>query len=111
MEGVKVSLVYGYKNGTVYVSGRARGADIDLGETLRDALGQIGSAGGHADMAGAQLPLGILEEVGNDSTESLTEVVRGIVSGRFFETLGTAPAPGVGDADELTLEFPLDEQT
>ncbi|WP_224269517.1 DHH family phosphoesterase [Haloprofundus salinisoli] len=111
MEGVQVSVVYGYRDGTVYVSGRARGADIDLGETLRDALGQIGSAGGHADMAGAQLPLGILEDVGDDAKESLTEVVRGIVSGRFFETLDTAPAPGVADAEGLTLEFPLDERT
>ncbi|WP_224447116.1 DHH family phosphoesterase [Haloprofundus salilacus] len=111
MEGVQVSLVYGYKDGTVYVSGRARGSDIDLGETLRDALGQIGSAGGHADMAGAQLPLGILEDVGDDAKESLTDVVRGIVSGRFFETLDTAPAPEVSDAEALALEFPLEDRT
>ncbi|WP_224337094.1 DHH family phosphoesterase [Haloprofundus halobius] len=111
MEGVQVSLVYGYKDGTVYVSGRARGADVDLGETLRDALGQIGSAGGHADMAGAQLPLGILEDVDDDSKESLTDIVRGIVSGRFFETLGSAPSVGVGDAEELALEFPPDDRT
>ncbi|QCJ47903.1 MULTISPECIES: DHH family phosphoesterase [Haloprofundus] len=110
MEGVEVSLVYGFEGGTVYVSGRARGTDIDLGETLRDALGQIGSAGGHADMAGAQLPLGILENVEDDAKEPLTEVVRGIVSGRFFETLDTAPSLGVGDTEELTLEFPIDER-
>ncbi|MFB6177976.1 MAG: DHH family phosphoesterase, partial [Halobaculum sp.] len=35
MDGVTVAVVYGYQDGTVYVSGRARGADVDLGETLR----------------------------------------------------------------------------
>ncbi|PSP53762.1 DHH family phosphoesterase, partial [Halobacteriales archaeon QH_7_68_42] len=58
IEDVTTTFVYGISEGTVYVSARARNADIDLGETLRDAFGQIGSAGGHADMAGAQLSLG-----------------------------------------------------
>ena len=103
MEGVTTTLVYGYRDATVYVSGRARGADIDLGETLREALDQIGSAGGHADMAGAQIPLGILSEVDSDSRETLTDVVRDIIAGRFFETLETAPRtvtvdPGVASA-------------
>ncbi|MFC6786206.1 DHH family phosphoesterase [Halobaculum halobium] len=91
MEGVDTTLVYGYRDGVVYASGRARGADLDLGETLRDALDQMGSAGGHADMAGAQLSLGILADVGDDSAESLTEIVRDTVAGRFFETLEDAP--------------------
>ncbi|ESP88520.1 DHH family phosphoesterase [Candidatus Halobonum tyrrellensis] len=98
MEGVTTTLVYGYRDATVYVSGRTRGADIDLGETLRDALDQIGSAGGHADMAGAQVPLGILSEVDEASKETLTDVVRDIIAGRFFETLETAPRPPAFDS-------------
>jgi nanoRNase/pAp phosphatase (c-di-AMP/oligoRNAs hydrolase) len=57
MEGVSTTVVYGMMEGTIYVSGRARGTDLDLGETLRDAFDQIGSAGGHADMAGAQIQM------------------------------------------------------
>jgi nanoRNase/pAp phosphatase (c-di-AMP/oligoRNAs hydrolase) len=57
MEGVSTTVVYGVMEGTIYVSGRARGTDLDLGETLRDAFDQIGSAGGHADMAGAQIQM------------------------------------------------------
>ncbi|SDY35444.1 DHH family phosphoesterase [Halopenitus persicus] len=101
MEGVTVTFVYGFLDGTIYASARARGADVDLGETLRDALGQIGSAGGHADMAGAQIPLGILGAVEDDSAASLTDVVRESISGRFFETIADAPAPPTADV-ELT---------
>ena len=105
MEGVRTTVVYGYMDGTVYLSGRARGAKLDLGETLRDALGQIGSAGGHADMAGAQIPLGILSDVSDDSKQTLTDVVRDIVAGRFFEALEDAPgAPDARRDGEFTRE-------
>ena len=57
LEGVQATVVYGLIDGVIYVSGRARGTDLDLGETLRSAFDQIGSAGGHADMAGAQIPV------------------------------------------------------
>ncbi|MFB6219903.1 MAG: DHHA1 domain-containing protein [Halolamina sp.] len=101
MEGVTTTLVYGFMDDTIYVSGRSRGADLDLGETLRDAFGAIGDAGGHADMAGAQIPLGILGDVGPEMTGSLTEVVREVVEDRFFEALGDAPsAPNPEDAIE-----------
>lgn len=105
MDGVNTTLVYGYRDGVVYASGRTRGADIDLGETLRDALDQIGSAGGHADMAGAQIPLGILGDVGEDSTESLTGIVRDTVAGRFFETLEDAPTAPTKSTDQA-VSFP-----
>ncbi len=105
MEGVDTTLVYGFRDGVVYASGRARGAGIDLGETLRDALDQIGSAGGHADMAGAQIPLGILGDVEEGSKESLTEIVRDIIAGRFFETLEDAPAAPLRSSERV-VAFP-----
>ncbi len=108
MEGVNTTLVYGYRDGVVYVSGRTRGADVDLGETLRDALDQIGSAGGHADMAGAQVPLGILADVEDGSKETLTDVVRDIIAGRFFETLEDAPAAPTPAADRA-VTFPEED--
>jgi len=91
MDGITTVLVYGYTDDTIYVSGRTRGAPIDLGEILRDALDQIGSAGGHANMAGAQLPLGILSEV--DEHEELTDVVHELVAERFFAALESATEP------------------
>ncbi|WP_336023039.1 DHH family phosphoesterase [Halobellus salinisoli] len=110
MEGVRIAVVYGFKDGTVYVSGRARGTDVDLGETLRDALDAIGSAGGHADMAGAQIPLGILAEADEDSDAELATIVTDVIAGRFFETLDDATTLlDVGDeGTEWTYESPFE---
>lgn len=91
MEGISTVLVYGYTNDMIYVSGRTRGTTVDLGETLREALDQIGSAGGHANMAGAQLPLGILSDV--DETEAPTDIVHELVAERFFAALEETPPP------------------
>ncbi|EMA09117.1 nanoRNase/pAp phosphatase, hydrolyzes c-di-AMP and oligoRNAs [Haloarcula vallismortis] len=85
LEGVQATMVYGVVEGTIYASARARGADIDLGEALRDAFGQIGSAGGHADMAGAQIDVGMITV--DDREESLEEIVRSIVSDRFLDAI------------------------
>ena len=92
MEGVETVIVFGYDEETIYVSGRTRGSAVDLGETLREALGQVGSAGGHATMAGAQVPMGMLEAV--EEWETLSVVVHDTIAGRFFEALDTAPKPG-----------------
>jgi nanoRNase/pAp phosphatase (c-di-AMP/oligoRNAs hydrolase) len=109
MDGVTVAVVYGYRDGTVYVSGRARGADVDLGETLRDAFGEIGSAGGHADMAGAQLELGILGETDDDG--QLREVLESVVSERVFETLTPTTGPtGADDAWDGIVELEETEE-
>lgn len=98
LENISVALTFGFTETTVYVSARSRGTDTDIGETLREALGKIGSAGGHADMAGAQLPLGILSEM-NDADESLTDVVSAVVTDRVFAELEDAPVtPEYDDA-------------
>ncbi|ADJ15711.1 DHH family phosphoesterase [Halalkalicoccus jeotgali] len=94
MEGVVATLVYGFVDGTIYISARARGSELDIGETLREAFDQIGSAGGHAGMAGAQIPLGFLGEETENDDELLTEIVREVIDERFFETLS---AYGRGD--------------
>ncbi|WP_327051635.1 DHH family phosphoesterase [Halomicrococcus gelatinilyticus] len=91
MEDVTTTLVFGFIDSTVYVSARARGTDVDLGETVRAAFGRIGSAGGHADMAGAQIPLGLLGEVEEEAEESLSDIVGDLVTERFFETMRSRP--------------------
>ncbi|MFO7926048.1 MAG: DHH family phosphoesterase [Halobacteriota archaeon] len=92
MDSITTTLVFGYTEDTVFASARARGAERDLGEILRDAFGQIGSAGGHADMAGAQVPVGIL----TDETEAdeRGDVIADVITDRFFEALGIVPDYG-----------------
>jgi nanoRNase/pAp phosphatase (c-di-AMP/oligoRNAs hydrolase) len=89
MEDITVTLVFGYTDETVFVSARSRGTDIDLGEVIRDAFAQIGSAGGHADMAGAQIPVGMLTEEATDDERG--EIIAEVVSERFLEALGVTP--------------------
>lgn len=88
MEGVNACLVYGSDEETIYASARARGIELDIGEALREAFGQIGSAGGHADMAGAQIPVGTLVEAGEPNPH---DQIREVIADRFFETLGVSP--------------------
>ncbi|WP_254543681.1 DHH family phosphoesterase [Halomarina pelagica] len=91
MEDVTTTLVYGIQDGTIYASARTRGADLDVGETLREAFSPIGEAGGHADMAGAQIPLGLLGSVEEDSDEELRGIIEDVITDRFFETLRSRP--------------------
>jgi len=84
MEGVAATMVYGYTDDTIYVSARSQG-DVDLGAVLRVAFDGLGSAGGHAEMAGAQIPLGVFAEMADE--EDLRSVVAGAVTPRFFEAL------------------------
>jgi nanoRNase/pAp phosphatase (c-di-AMP/oligoRNAs hydrolase) len=88
LEGIDTTLVYGAIDEVIYASARSRGTAIDIGEALRDAFGQIGSAGGHADMAGAQIPVGALVEEGEEDPE---QRICEVVTGRFFETLDVQP--------------------
>ncbi|PSQ12432.1 DHH family phosphoesterase [Halobacteriales archaeon QS_7_68_65] len=88
IEDVRTTLVYGIIDGTIYCSGRTRGGGIDIGETLRDAFDRIGSAGGHADMAGAQLPLGLL---GDADETALSGIVHDVINDRFFAAIESRP--------------------
>ena len=87
MEGIGTVFVYGIMNGTVFASARSRSSNVDLGETLRVAFDAIGSAGGHADMAGAQIPLGVIEHAMDDETVDVEAVVWDVVTDRFLEAL------------------------
>jgi len=104
LEGVATTFVFGIMNDTVYVSARARGAEFDLGETLRIAFDRIGSAGGHTDMAGAQLPLGMLAD--SDDRDALESIVRDVVVERFYDALDSMPSTSpMVDTDEVELSF------
>jgi len=89
LEGISTTLVFGYTDESVFVSARSRNDAVDLGETLREAFGAVGSAGGHADMAGAQLSVGMLLEGSDD--ENRGSVIEEVVVERFFEARADDP--------------------
>lgn len=89
MEDVTIALVYGLDDGVVYASARARRppAKFDLSTVIRDAFAQIGSAGGHEEMAGAQIPIGYLGSEVSDDDAGLGHIVTEIVEDRFFDAV------------------------
>lgn len=98
MEDVTVTFVCGIHSGTIYCSGRARGAYLDLGETFRRAFDHIGSAGGHAEMAGAQIPVGMLVE---DADTDPLAAIEEIITRQFLEAV-TESVPTVVDPESST---------
>ena len=84
LEDVLTTLVFGYTDETVFASARSRDGRLDIGAVLRESFGQIGSAGGHADMAGAQIPLGMLVA---DEEPDPGAVIEDVVVGAFLEVL------------------------
>ncbi|MFC4544608.1 DHH family phosphoesterase [Halosolutus amylolyticus] len=115
MEGVETTLVFGFMDEMAFLSARSRAGDVDLGETLRDAFDQIGSAGGHADMAGAQLEIGILASAdGEREVDSIVSVVEEVIANRFFEAIRTQPGIPVGTytrTSEWLFTMDEDEET
>ena len=102
LEGITTTLVFGIHDGTVYCSGRARGSDIDLGETLRRAFDHIGSAGGHDNMAGAQIPVGMLVSPDESNPE---QIIAEVITNEFLETLERLTPLGV---DQFVPDSPGD---
>jgi nanoRNase/pAp phosphatase (c-di-AMP/oligoRNAs hydrolase) len=88
MESISTVFVYGLMNDTIFASARSRAPDLDLGEALRMAFDPIGSAGGHADMAGAQIPLGVIGHRDDEEELDVERVVWDLVTDRFLDALG-----------------------
>jgi len=97
LEGVTTTVVSGIVDDTVHISARSRADDLDLGEVVRDAFDPIGSAGGHADMAGAQLSLGVFGDLGE--AEALGSLVESAVVERVLGTIDTGTVSAELDPD------------
>lgn len=86
LEGVSTVVVYGIVKDMVYVSARNKDVRINIGEVLKKAFQDVGSAGGHAHAAGAQIPLGIFGEVTDKDT--LAKLISDAVKRRFLSAVG-----------------------
>ena len=84
-EGVQTTLVYGICGNAVCVSARTNDIAIHLGQTLKQAYGEIGSAGGHARMAGAMIPIKAIKAA---SKKVLKRAIDRQVGRKFFEVVG-----------------------
>jgi nanoRNase/pAp phosphatase (c-di-AMP/oligoRNAs hydrolase) len=59
LEGVTAAVVYGVRNGVLYLSGRSRDDRVHMGRAIESALADLPGAdgGGHARMGGGQIPV------------------------------------------------------
>ncbi|WP_254525519.1 DHH family phosphoesterase [Natrinema caseinilyticum] len=86
LEGVDTVLVEGVVDDTVRISARSIDPRINVGDVLKRAFDDVGSAGGHQDMAGGRLRLGIFADSIADD-DSLLETLFDDIARRFFDAL------------------------
>ncbi|WP_254546248.1 DHH family phosphoesterase [Halomarina pelagica] len=87
LEGVTTTVVFGVVDDTVHVSARSRDPRVHIGDVLRRTFDDVGSAGGHKDMAGGTLPLGLFSVLAAESDE-LCALVGETITDRIFDALG-----------------------
>ncbi|MXV60732.1 bifunctional oligoribonuclease/PAP phosphatase NrnA [Natronorubrum sp. JWXQ-INN-674] len=86
LEGVDTVLVYGIVEDAIRLSARSIDPRIHIGETLQAGFDELGQVGGHHDMAGGRIELGLFADDADDA-EELLEFVGGRLSRRFFDAL------------------------
>lgn len=85
LEGVATVLCFGVVDNQIQVSARSKDSRVNLGQVLQESFGKE-NAGGHAQAAGAQIPLGIMSGV--DDRDELLGLVDSVVTKQFFTTVG-----------------------
>ncbi len=85
LEGITTTLVFGLGEDRIYVSGRSRDDRVNIGKVMQDAFGED-KAGGHATLAGAQIPLGVFS--GTKDKQTLLKLAEEAVVKRFLSVVG-----------------------
>jgi len=86
LEGVNTALVYGITDTSIVISARNRDIRLHVGNALAEAFGDMGDAGGHPNMAAANLPLHYFGHVG-DKTALLDIAIEPILQ-KFKNLVG-----------------------
>lgn len=86
LEGVSTTVVFGTLEDEVHLSARTSNTQLDIGNLMEDTFDGVGSAGGHRDMAGGQVPLGLLGDI-TDSEEVAVELINQSITRKLFDAL------------------------
>ena len=87
LEGVETAVVFGIVDDTVQLSARTSDSRVHIGNALGSAFDDVGSAGGHREMGGGEIPLGIFADYDLDD-EVFLGIVEHVVTRRLSATLG-----------------------
>jgi len=86
LEGVSTAVVYGVVDDAIQLSARSTDDRRHIGDELAAVFEGVGSAGGHREMAGARIPLGLFADY--DADEGLVDVVEDAMTSRLLDGLG-----------------------
>ncbi len=86
LEGITTVLVFGLDEDRIYLSGRSKDIRVNIGAVMMSAFADIGSAGGHANAAAAQISLGVFTGVRDKKT--LLALVEEVITRRFYAQIG-----------------------
>jgi nanoRNase/pAp phosphatase (c-di-AMP/oligoRNAs hydrolase) len=86
LEGVETAIVFGIVEESIHLSGRSTDSRVHIGHVLNDSFDDVGSAGGHREMAGGEVPLGIFSDAVDDEGE-LVDIVERIITTRLSDSL------------------------
>jgi nanoRNase/pAp phosphatase (c-di-AMP/oligoRNAs hydrolase) len=104
LEGVETAIVFGIVDDEIEVSARSTDSRIHIGNALGDIFEDVGSAGGHREMAGGRIPVGLFADLTASGTdEELVDIVAGgvtdpLVTGLTLDESGESAASGSGGA-------------
>jgi nanoRNase/pAp phosphatase (c-di-AMP/oligoRNAs hydrolase) len=87
LEGVDTVLVYGIVGDAIRLSARSIDPRVHIGEALTTGFDDLGSVGGHHDMAGGRIELGLFADDVDEDADELLGFAGGRLTQRFFESL------------------------
>lgn len=86
LEGISTTVVFGIVEGEIHLSARTSNPQLHIGKLMRNTFDKVGSAGGHHDMAGGQVPLGLLGDAA-DSEEVAVDLINQSITIKLFDAL------------------------
>lgn len=86
LEGVDTTIIFGIIHDAIHLSARSPDPRIHVGDVLREAFEDVGSAGGHHDVAGGEIPLGIFADYTTDDAQLLA-IVEQVITARLVAGL------------------------
>jgi nanoRNase/pAp phosphatase (c-di-AMP/oligoRNAs hydrolase) len=93
LEGVDTAIVFGIIRESIHLSARSPDPRIHAGDLLSEVFEGVGSAGGHHDVAGGEIPLGIFADYTSDDAQ-LLGIVEQIITARLLAGLNLRDRSG-----------------
>lgn len=91
LEGIQTAIVFGLVENAIHASARSPDPRVHVGNVLREAFKDVGSGGGHHDVAGGEIPLGIFADF-TSHDDQLLKIVEQIITARLVAELNLSDA-------------------